>query len=262
MSPLAIASQEATFFIPKISGTIIFIRQECETGGKLFYLSLNTFIMKRLTIIFCSTIALSVAACNDAPSTASAPNDDAATTRSDSTATTEAAPPMDSAAAMKAWEAYMTPGKPHELLKSQDGKWDAKITSWMAPGAPPSESKGTATNRMILGNRYQETTFTGSFDGMPFEGLSIVGYDNIKKVFISTWVDNMGTGVMRGEGTYDEASKTITLTGTMMDPTIGKDCKIREVLTFIDEKTHKMEMYNTPVGGSEFKSMEIVYTKK
>jgi hypothetical protein len=169
---------------------------------------------------------------------------------------------MDSAAMMKAWEAYMTPGTPHEMLKSQDGKWDAKITSWMAPGAPPTESKGTATNRMIMGGRYQEAKFTGSFSGMPFEGQSIVGYDNIKKVFVSTWVDNMGTGIMVTEGPWDEASKSITFTGTMTDPTTGKDCKIREIMTFVDAKTQKMEMYNTPAGGSEYKAMEIVYTKK
>ncbi len=219
--------------------------------------------MKRLTVIFCSTLALAIAACNDAPTTESAPGNDSTTTNPDSStsAATNTQPP-DSAAMMKAWEAYMTPGKPHDMLKSQDGKWDAKITSWMSPGAPPTESKGTATNRMIMGGRYQEAKFTGSFSGMPFEGQSITGYDNSKKVFVSTWVDNMGTGIMNLEGPWDEASKSVTFTGSMLDPTTGKECKVREIMTFVDDKTQKMEMYNTPTGGAEYKAMEIVYTKK
>lgn len=27
---------------------------------------------------------------------------------------------------------------------------------------------------------------------MPFEGISTLGYDNAKKTFFSTWIDNMG----------------------------------------------------------------------
>jgi hypothetical protein len=35
---------------------------------------------------------------------------------------------------------------------------------------------------------------------MPFEGISTLGYDNAKKTFFSTWIDNMGTGMMVMEG--------------------------------------------------------------
>lgn len=156
----------------------------------------------------------------------------------------------------------MTPGAPHDLLKAQNGKWEGKITMWMTPGAPPTESKGTAVNRMILGNRYQESKFTGTFMGKPFEGQSIVGYDNAKKKYISSWVDNMGTGLMVAEGTWDAASKAITFHGSFVDPATGKECKMREIMTFIDDKNQKMEMFTTMSGTPEYKSMEIVYTRK
>jgi hypothetical protein len=32
-----------------------------------------------------------------------------------------------------------------------------------------------------------------------------------KKMFSSSWVDNMGTGIMNMEGTWDEATKSIIL---------------------------------------------------
>ena len=47
---------------------------------------------------------------------------------------------------------------------------------------------------------------------MPFEGMGIVGYDNLLKKFVSVWIDNMGTGLMPGTGTYDAATKTYTYT--------------------------------------------------
>lgn len=219
--------------------------------------------MKRLTVIFFSTLALAIAGCNDAPTTDSAAKGDSATAATDTTSTAEtAAPPMDSAAMMKAWNDYMTPGEQHKLLAAQNGKWEGKVTMWMTPDAPPSESKGTAVNQMILGGRYQEAKFTGTFNGMPFEGKSILGYDNAKKVFVSTWIDNMGTGIMNVEGPWDPATRSITFTGEMIDPTTGKKCKLREIMTFIDDKNQKMEMYNTMPGTKEYKSMEIVYTRK
>jgi hypothetical protein len=218
--------------------------------------------MKRRTLFFCSTIVLAMAACNDA-GTGTGTKTDSGAVAKDTTVTTEApAPPPDSAAMMKAWTEYMTPGEPHKVMASQNGKWDGKITMWMTPGAPPSESKGTMVNQMIMEGRYQEGKFAGNFNGMPFEGKSIMGYDNIRKVFISTWIDNMGTGVMTTEGPWDPATKTITLSGKMVDPMTGKECQVREVMTFIDDKSSKMEMYNTPAGSKEFKSMEILYTKK
>jgi hypothetical protein len=88
-----------------------------------------------------------------------------------------------------------------------------------------------------------------------------MAYDNAKKVFISTWIDNMGTGIMTMEGTYDSTSKTMTMKGKMVDPTTGKDCDVREVMTFVDDNTQKMEMYCT-MHGKEMKTMEMVSKRK
>lgn len=169
----------------------------------------------------------------------------------------------DHDAMMKAWTAYMTPGEQHKMMAKTDGEWNTDITMWMEPNGQPQKSKGTCSNKMIMGGRYQESKYKGNFMGMPMEGMGLMAYDNAKKVFRSTWIDNMGTGVMVISGPWDEASKSINLEGTQTDPITGKDCKIREVLKFVDDKTHVMEMYMTPPGGGEeFKSMEIKFTKK
>jgi hypothetical protein len=168
---------------------------------------------------------------------------------------------QDPQAAQKAWMDYMTPGKIHQMLAHADGKWDYDMTFWMTPEAPPAKSKGTSENKMILGGRYQESVHKGSFDGMPFEGHSILAYDNAKKIFQNTWIDNMGTGIMILEGTWDDATKAVTLTGTAVDPTDGKDFKVRQVYTLVDDNHHNLEQYCTKAG-KENKVMEIKFTRK
>src|SRR5690606_30477306 len=132
-----------------------------------------------------------------------------------------------------------------------------EMTFWMGADAPPEKTTSTAEIKMILGGRYQETTYKGNMMGMPFEGRATVAYDNTTKEFVSTWIDNMGTGMMVTRGTYDEATKTVTSTGMMVDPFSGKEKKIREVYTIVDENTRKMEMFDVDANGNEYKSMQI-----
>jgi len=161
---------------------------------------------------------------------------------------------------MKAWMDYMTPGKVHEMLAKSNGKWKTETTMWMAPNTDPMKSEGTCENTMILGGRYQQSTFHGNMMNMPFEGISTLAYDNAKKKFISNWIDNMGTGMTTMEGTWDDASKSITFTGTEMDPSSGKDMPIRQVFKVIDDNNQIMDMY-TNANGQDFKMLEVKLTR-
>ncbi len=162
---------------------------------------------------------------------------------------------------MKAWQDNMTPGKYHKWLTSLNGDWDASVKMWMAPDQPPSESKATTKNEMILGGLYQRSQHTGNMMGMPFMGESITGYDNAKKEFIATWIDNFGSSIMLMKGQLDEKTNTLTLEGSMMDPATGQDMKVKEVFTILSETSHKFEMFIV-MGDQEMKNMEITYTKK
>jgi hypothetical protein len=162
---------------------------------------------------------------------------------------------------MKAWMTYMTPGPMHEMLAKANGEWTQDVTMWMDPAGPPTKSTATCTNTMILGGRYQQSHSKGDMNGMPFEGTSTVGYDNAKKIFMSTWIDNMGTGIMYTEGTYDEKTKTINFGGECVDPMSGKQMKVRETFKMIDDNNQYMEMFMTQ-NGKEFKTMEIKFTRK
>ena len=164
-------------------------------------------------------------------------------------------------AEQKAWMAYMTPSPVHKMVAKSDGDWKADITMWMAPGAQPTTSTASCTNKMILGGRYQESKYTGTFMGMPFEGVGMLAYDNAKKIFITSWVDNMGTGMMTLQGPWDENTKSISFTGKSVDPTTGKDINVRQVFKLISDDSQQLDMY-MEMNGQEFKTMEIKLARK
>jgi Protein of unknown function (DUF1579) len=159
----------------------------------------------------------------------------------------------------------------HKLLSSLDGTWEYKIKFWMNPdpNAKPEESAGTATRKSIMGGRYVMMDVGGPMkmpgeDGkmktLQFKGMGIEGYDNVKKKFVASWIDNMGTGMEFSEGTYDPASKTFTYT-MEMEPMPGMKSQVREVIKIADNNHMSLEWYENQ-GGGEKKTMEIAYTKK
>ena len=77
--------------------------------------------------------------------------------------------------------------------------------------------------KWILGNRYLEEQYAGSFMGQPFTGLGFQGYDNVAKRYVGTWMDTMSTGMMMSTGTMN--GKVIKSTGSMADPLTGKSSK-------------------------------------
>ena len=164
-------------------------------------------------------------------------------------------------AQMEAWMKASTPGDAHKKLDGMVGTWDVKVKAWMAPGAPPMESTGTAVNSWVLGGRWMEEKFNGSFMGMPFQGIGYTGYDNIKKQYVGTWMDNMSTAVMVSSG-KGASGNTYEFTSSMDDPMTGKPAMIKEKVTFTDADHHTMEMWGPGPDGKVYKSMEISYSRK
>jgi hypothetical protein len=175
-------------------------------------------------------------------------------------APSDQAPATDEKAMMEAWMKVATPGEAHKWLEPVVGTWDAKITMWMAPGAPPQESTGTSENKWVLGGRFVEQRYEGTFMGQPFSGVGYTGYDNYKKKYIGTWMDTMGTMMMISQG--DAMGKTLTMTSTMDDIMTGKTATVKSEIKIVAPDHHVMEMWGPDPSGKQFKTMEIQYTRK
>ena len=166
------------------------------------------------------------------------------------------------AAEMEAMQKAMTPGEPQKRLARLAGDWTFTNTMWMAPGQPPTTSTGTMHGEVLMDGRYVEHTWKGDMMGMPFEGRGTDGYDNVGKQYVSSWLDNMGTGIMYSTGSCDAAGNACNYTADMWDPMSGKKSTTRSTITWTDDNTFKNEMYGPGPDGKEVKWMEIVAKRK
>ena len=165
---------------------------------------------------------------------------------------------------MKAWQESMTPGPEHKMLEMFVGSWDVDAKIWMnGPTGEPTESKGTAEYKMILGGRYLEQDFTGEMMGQTLTGIGYTGYDNFRKTFSGVWMDNFSTALSTMDGKVDHKARTLTLTGKMDVPGMGeKDHKVRYVIRWIDDNTHVFEQYDVTMFGDKKPEMILTYKRK
>lgn len=216
--------------------------------------------MKRTMLGFIALSMYSAAALAQSGGAPAKPADKAAPT-ADSKPAPAAEPQMDPKM-MEAMQKYATPGAEHAKLKSLAGSWDAKVTMWMDPKAPPMEMTGKSEMKMVLGDRYLMQEFSGNMMGMPFSGVGMVGYNNVLKKYQQVWVDNMSTGFINGEGGADKEG-VITFINSSTDPMKNKVVKGKDIWKIEGDKRIVSEMWGPPhKGGKDFKMLEIVYTRK
>lgn len=173
----------------------------------------------------------------------------------------KAGKPMDPQAMMELWKQAATPGEPHKLFASLAGSWTTQTKEWMEPGKPPMESTGTAELKMLLDGRFLYQEYNGQMMGQPFNGIGIDGYDNIRKKYVTAWMDTMGTGIFFMEGTASQDGKTLTLRGSHPEPG-GGTMTHRAVWKIIDDNNQIFEMYGAHGKEKEMKFLEIVYIRK
>jgi hypothetical protein len=133
----------------------------------------------------------------------------------------------------------------------------------MDSSKPPDAMIGTSENTMVYGGRFLKQAITADWHGQPFEGMSLTGYDNVREEYVSIWMDNMMTGIMSGSGKYDALTKTLTTESTYSCPMTGeKERWSRSETVFTGMDQYSYFSFSRDAAGKEFKSMEIVYTRK
>jgi hypothetical protein len=157
---------------------------------------------------------------------------------------------------VEAYMKIMAVNENHEYFKDFVGDWIVSTKAWMMPGAEPSISEGTSKGELIMGGRFLKMHFKSSMFGMPFEGLQIIGYDNLKKKYVIFWIGNASTAFYLSEGTRNESGKVLTDWGESENPLTGKIEKARGVTTLINKDEFVYEMFMVGPDGKEYKSLE------
>ncbi len=167
---------------------------------------------------------------------------------------------MTDPAAMQNWMATTQPSLGHKVLEKFAGHWNTEMRIWMDQSQPPMVSEGHTTSSLMLGGRFVQTEFKGSMMGMPYHGFGVMGYDNNRKLFNSTWVSNMETGMHVSRGALSMDGSIMTLIGEMDEPMSGEMGKTyRQQYHFKADGSLVFEIAEI-LYGEPFKVMELVST--
>jgi Protein of unknown function (DUF1579) len=149
------------------------------------------------------------------------------------------------------------PGPEHAELKKMEGTWDAV----MKMPEVPKPLAGVATYKMELDGMWLVSDFKMDDPAMKFQGKGLDGYDQTKKKFVGVWVDSMSSAAMTMEGTYDEKTKTSTMTGEGPGRD-GKPQKYKIVTKHTDDDHQHFEMFMVGADGKETSAFTIDYMRR
>lgn len=151
-----------------------------------------------------------------------------------------------------------TPNEHHAEIMKSVGNWSAETSFVMDPTQPPTEAPAKMTVESMLDGRYAMGHFSMDFGGQPFEGYSIIGYDNAHEEYISVWMDSMSTRITYMTGNMDDDGNLVML-GTSTSP-MG-DTPMKIVTTFVDDDHTTDKFYDMMPDGTWFNSGTISYTR-
>ena len=170
-------------------------------------------------------------------------------------------PASDSAMA-KALDNVITPGEGQERLEFLVGTFDTKLRTWVDPSKPPVESTALAVNTWVLGKRFVQLTLKESVEGEPLNAIGYAGFDNVAKMYQTTWMDEGGTGMIWYKGGFDASGKRATLKASIPHPLTGKPSPLELRLTIDGHGDHFTELWGMGFGSKMFKMVELRFTRR
>ncbi len=102
------------------------------------------------------------------------------------------------------------PTQEHGWLQKFTGEWTTESKGTMGPDQPPMQCSGTLTSRK-LGEFWIVNEMKGEMSGAPMTGIQTIGYDEVKKKYVGTWVDSMTAFMWQYEGSVGPSGKVLTL---------------------------------------------------
>ncbi|MCB1060420.1 MAG: DUF1579 family protein [Calditrichaeota bacterium] len=158
---------------------------------------------------------------------------------------------------MENWMKNATPGAQHERMAKECGEYS------VAMDEGGKTMSGDVKMEMILGGRVQLQRFTMDYQGMPFEGAGMMGYDNFTQRYWFTWNDNMSTGLFTLWGKEQDGGKKIVFEGAMDSPGMNmRDVPTRHMYTYLNENEFMYQAWIFPGTAQEKKTMEMHYKRK
>ena len=163
---------------------------------------------------------------------------------------------------MRRAQRFTQPAERHRVLERFLGSWDTETRVVMG-GARPEAEKGTAEGSWVMDGRWLEIRGLGSMLGMPLETLQVIGYDNFKMSFVTTFVSSMDTAMNHSEGDLTADEDVLITYGTLDEYLTGEhDKMVKYVWRFTSPDRIVFEVHDLPIGETDTKVVEVVYTRR
>jgi hypothetical protein len=189
--------------------------------------------------------------------------------RAESSAQTAAVDPTHGDPVMKEMADYSRPGSHHQLFAHLEGQWKFR-------GGFPDLSgalyHGTVAWRSFANGRFlmaearsdeanlQVPIQDGKWQETFYRGVSLLGYDNVKKKFQMASVQNhFGSDIAFSQGDYDTQARSIVFEGEE-ELVPGQKARVRQCFVFRDKDHYAVRSYEMK-DGAYVQTSETDYTR-
>lgn len=154
------------------------------------------------------------------------------------------------------------PGPEHRRLQALIGNWTAETKTWRRPDAPVEQGTGTMSNFWMLDGRFVGQEYKSRARRPKYQGLGALGYDGIRKVYTSVWLDTRSTLIHTATGSCDASGSVFTLDGVSQDPAIGEPVTCRSITRIVNKKKYTFELFMEGSDGKMFRTLEVIYSRE
>jgi hypothetical protein len=148
-----------------------------------------------------------------------------------------------------------------EALDPLVGTWDVALQFKIGPGKM-ADGKASCETKWILDGLVVHQEYKSTMNGKPFTTLEWLGYDQRKQKFFEVIMNSMESAVHRNEGVLSKDGKTLTQTGTRLNPVTKKPETLRTVLTFQDRDHYILGWFLPDEQGKEERTVILRHTRK
>jgi len=154
-------------------------------------------------------------------------------------------------------------GDQHKILDAFVGHWKSKVPpSQAGPTITVKAEELTADGKLVMGGRFAQVSQQGVRDGQPFEGMMLVGFDEVVNRYTAMWVDTSSNAIIHSVGTFDAAKKQLTMTAHFSAPATRRLTIEKRVITFVDASHWTYEEYVAhAVGEKETRTKSLTFNK-
>jgi hypothetical protein len=169
--------------------------------------------------------------------------------------------PPSPGALLKSMAENGKPGPEHQKLQPLIGDWNFIVRMWTDPNQPPAEFTGTVERKWIMGGRFVQETARGEYDGKPFEGMGLWGYNAAEKKYTHVRACSLSGTICSEQSEYASSGAKFECATEGRCPLSGENVKGRDEVVIAGPNRIVMNVFKT-VNGKEVKAMEIVSIRK